>query len=130
MMKDTGEIPMKQKIIMGKGKAYSRVSMEVENNLKNWLAATPVEEKDFLDAVEEESFSLSMHSDNEKAQIILYNDRGYIIAPLVWVKGNGVTYKEFQMDAGLLLFTVVGKCKKEESKRKIREFIRAELLQK
>lgn len=130
MMKNTGEIAMKQKIMMGKGKAYSRVSREVENNLKNWLAATPVEEKDFLDAMEEESFSLSMHSDSEKAQIILYNDRGYIVAPLVWVKGNGVTYKEFQMDAGLLLFTVVGKCKKEESKRKIKEFIRAELLQK
>ena len=118
---------MEHKIVMGKGKEYSKVSREVERNFRSWLVASSVSEDEFLKAVEVDDFMLNLYSNGDRTHIVFHNANGYIAAPLMWRKESGIAYEEFKTDAGLLLFAVVGKCKKEESKQKIRKFIRDEL---
>ena len=121
---------MKHKIMMGKGKEYSRIAREAELNYKNWLLASEINEESFLKHVDGENFYLTFWEDEEEAIIILHHAAGEIAQPLIWQKESGIDLKTYKMDASLLLAYVRDKCINNNSKQKIKEFIRNELLKK
>lgn len=117
-------------VLTGAGKEYSKVSKEVENNFRNWLFASNISEQDFMALVDRKDFHLTFWTDGDVALTVFHRHDGEIAVPLIWQKESGGDLEVYKTDAALLLMLVESKCSNEESKKKIKEFIRGNLVDK
>ena len=119
-----------KKIIMGKGKDFSKVAREAEQNFNNWLQASNLSEKDLLKLIEQEAFYLTFWADGSVAITILHGCNCEIGMPFVWQKENNISFEAYKTDVGLLLMLIESKCNSEVSKKKIKDFVKENLVKK
>lgn len=115
------------KFFSDKGKEYSKVAKEVEQNFRNWLDASMMGEADFLNYCNSRYFRLSYDFDGTEAVISLENGGGEFALPLIWDKKSGIALNDFKSDASLLLLYVANKCSNEISVKTIKSFVKKNL---
>lgn len=116
-----------KKVLFGKGKEYSAIANEAEQNLINWLNSSELSEEKFLEMVDRDDLHLTFWTDNKTAITMLHHSGGEIAQPLIWQKETGILLKNYRIDAALMLFLVSEKAGNPRSKEKIRTFIKTEL---
>lgn len=115
---------MKTKVIYGKGKEWSAVSHEVEDNFRSWLAASGMDKAECARRLDAEDFSISFVSDYGRMEVHLEDGSGEIGLPLIWHTDSPATLPAYMLDAALMLACMRGLCGNRESKEKIREAVR------
>jgi len=114
-------------VFFGKGKEYSTVAREAEQNYYNWLSSSGINEAYFLQLIDREDFYLSCSRNSDNAAVYFCNSEGDFVMPLVWNKENGIKFSSYEIDVKLLLLLVSSKCNNTISKEKITKFTKSEL---
>lgn len=117
-------------VLSGKGNSYSEVARETEQNFSSWLVASGITEKQLMERVESNDFRLTFWADANEAIAILHHATGEIAMPLLWRKESGIDFAGYKTDLTLLLLYISEKCANAESKKKIRDFLKEELMMK
>lgn len=114
-------------ILAGKGQEWSKVAKEFDGIFQSWLLASELTENQFLSEVQKEEMYLTFFKDEDMALTIFHTEHREIGMPFVWQNGMGIAFESYKIETALLLFYIVGKCERQETKDKIEQFIRKEL---
>lgn len=115
-------------LLQSKGRKYSKVANEIEQNYKNWLDASLRSETYFLNHCNSNKFELLFSFDGSSASISLEDGDWEFVMPLIWEKKSGIDFENFKTDAALLLMYVANKCSNKDSVQKIESFVKSYLL--
>lgn len=118
------------KVLSDKGKEWSKVSVEIENNFNAWLTNSEVKKEEILKRVDKDSFKLVYSNEKDCVRICLSDDIGTIGLPFIWIKNGEILFVHFKTDAALLLLYISSLCGNEKSKKEIGNFIKIHKLNK
>lgn len=115
-------------VLIGQGKEWSEVASEFDGIYYSWLVASQLSEKNFLEAIERDEMYLTFFADDKMALTIFHHTHGEIGMPFVWQWESGIAFESYQTDTALLLFYIAGKCNRQETRDKIENFVKTELM--
>ena len=108
----------KPKIMVGKGKEYSEVAIQYEEDLKLWLDASGITEEDLRERLDGETFDIWVFFSDEGLNIVMVDEDGDIGLPFIL---NGAdSSMGSRMDASLLLLHISKKTTNKSTENKIR----------
>ena len=111
-------------IIQGKGKEFSRISVEIEQQFKLWLNLSKLNEGDLSSILDKNDFQIELIKDIGYECVVLKRRNLIIGEPFIWDINTGVQYERYWVELGLILYHFCSKTKNRESIIKIQQLIK------
>ena len=114
-------------ILIGAGKAYSKIANETEEIFNQWMIAIGTTREDFIEILKDDDVELSITNFDNEVQVAFCIDDEIIGIPLIWKKEGAISYEDFKIDTALLFLFIASLSRSETLKRKIHQFLKTDL---
>lgn len=116
-------------ILSGKGKEWSEVSNEINNELYNWLSFSKLSMDELNQYMQSKDFTFEIvEVENGNRGIIFIADNNIVGTPVMYEKRSGYNAKDFLVDAMLLFLHIGSLFSSDEYNTAFQEFFKEENL--
>lgn len=110
-------------IMYGKGKRYSKAAREIEGYFQSWLALEGIDETEFDRRIINAPVTVEDNMDDDgNMEVGIVSGDIKIIMPLIYQQSLGTDFREFIVDAVLLLLHIASRYENKGFEESVRAF--------